>query len=62
VQAAKEGGATGVTAINTVSALMGIKASGVAWPNVGSEHRTTYGGMSGNATRPMALRVRAASP
>jgi dihydropyrimidine dehydrogenase (NADP+) len=41
---------------------MGIKASGVAWPNVGSENRTTYGGMSGNATRPMALRVRAASP
>lgn len=57
-QAAHEGGATGVTAINTVSALMGLNHEGVAWPNVGKEHRTTYGGMSGNATRPMALRVR----
>ena len=56
-QAAREGGATGVTAINTVSSLMGIKADGNAWPAVGQEKRTTYGGMSGNATRPIALRV-----
>jgi len=56
-QAAREGGATGVTAINTVSSLMGIKADGNAWPAVGQEKRTTYGGMSGNATRPIALRA-----
>ena len=27
----------GVTATNTVSALMGLKADGKAWPNVGDE-------------------------
>eukprot|EP00698_Gefionella_okellyi_P015562 TRINITY_DN4394_c0_g2_i1.p1 TRINITY_DN4394_c0_g2~~TRINITY_DN4394_c0_g2_i1.p1 ORF type:complete len:1025 (+),score=213.34 TRINITY_DN4394_c0_g2_i1:328-3402(+) len=56
-RAAYEGGATGVTAINTVSALMGLKTDATAWPAVGKEKRTTYGGMSGNATRPMALRA-----
>ncbi|KAI1289875.1 putative dihydropyrimidine dehydrogenase [Halotydeus destructor] len=55
--AAKEGGADGVTAINTVSGLMGIKGSGSAWPSVGMEQRTTYGGVSGNAIRPMGLRA-----
>ncbi|KAL6074278.1 Dihydropyrimidine dehydrogenase [NADP(+)] [Balamuthia mandrillaris] len=55
--AAKEGGATGVTAINTISGLMGVKGDATAWPAVGSEKRTTYGGMSGNATRPVALRA-----
>lgn len=50
------GGATGVTAINTVSGLMGLKSNGVAWPAVGVEKRTTYGGVSGNAIRPIALR------
>ena len=29
--------ALGVTATNTVSALMGLKADGKAWPNVGDE-------------------------
>lgn len=56
--AAKEGGATGVTAINTISGLMGIKTSdGGAWPSIGKEKKTTYGGVSGNATRPVALRA-----
>ena len=52
-QAAKEGGADGVTAINTVSGLMGLQANSVAWPAVGREQRTTYGGVSGNAIRYM---------
>lgn len=57
--AANEGGADGVTAINTVSGLMGLKGDdeGTAWPAVGKEKRTTYGGVSGNAIRPMALRA-----
>jgi len=46
-----------VTAINTVSGLMGLKSDGAAWPAVGQEKKTTYGGVSGNATRPIALRV-----
>eukprot|EP00731_Ephydatia_muelleri_P018077 Em0011g117a len=54
--AAKEGGADGVTAINTISGLMGLRANGSPWPGVGKEKRTTYGGVSGNATRPVALR------
>jgi dihydropyrimidine dehydrogenase (NADP+) len=56
-RAAKEGGATGVTAINTVSGLMHVRPDGTAWPNVGVEKRTTYGGVSGNATRPIALKA-----
>jgi dihydropyrimidine dehydrogenase (NADP+) len=57
--AAQEGGATGVTAINTVSGLMGLKGDerGTAWPAVGVEKRTTYGGVSGNAIRPIALKA-----
>ena len=46
-----------MAATNTVSGLMGIKSTdAVAWPNVGLERRTTYGGISGNAMRPIALR------
>lgn len=37
--AAKEGGADGVTATNTVSGLMGLKADGTAWPSIGKEKR-----------------------
>jgi len=55
--AAKAGGADGVTATNTVSGLMGLKGDGNAWPQVGSEKRTTYGGVSGNAIRPIALKA-----
>lgn len=29
---------------------------GTPWPAVGTEKRTTYGGMSGNAVRPIALK------
>lgn len=56
-KAAHDGGADGVTAINTISGLMSLNADGVAWPNVGLDKRTTYGGVSGNATRPVALRA-----
>ena len=55
--AAKEGKADGVTATNTVSGLMGLKADSTAWPAVGHSKKTTYGGMSGNAIRPIALRA-----
>ncbi|CAG4990690.1 unnamed protein product [Colias eurytheme] len=55
--AAYEGGASGVSAINTVSGLMSVRADATPWPGVGIEKRTTYGGVSGNATRPMGLRA-----
>ncbi|XP_009575257.1 PREDICTED: dihydropyrimidine dehydrogenase [NADP(+)]-like, partial [Fulmarus glacialis] len=55
--AAQEGGADGVTATNTVSGVMGLKADSTPWPAVGGGLRTTYGGMSGNAIRPIALRA-----
>ncbi|XP_035270720.1 dihydropyrimidine dehydrogenase a, tandem duplicate 1 [Anguilla anguilla] len=55
--AAHEGGADGVTATNTVSGLMGLKADGTPWPSIGQGKRTTYGGVSGNAIRPIALRA-----
>ena len=45
-----------MTAINTVSGLMGLKANASPWPAVGKEKRTTYGGVSGSAVRPVALR------
>lgn len=51
------GKADGVSAINTVSGLMSLNPDGTPWPGVGAEKRTTYGGVSGNATRPMALRA-----
>ena len=50
------GKADGVTATNTVSGLMGLRSNKTAWPSVGKEGRTTYGGISGNAIRPIALR------
>jgi dihydropyrimidine dehydrogenase (NADP+) len=56
-KAAKDGGADGVTAVNTVSGLMTIGPDGRPWPAVGREARTTYGGVSGNAIRPIALRA-----
>ncbi|GAA6087073.1 dihydropyrimidine dehydrogenase a, tandem duplicate 1 [Tachysurus ichikawai] len=45
--AAQAGGADGVTATNTVSGLMGLKADGSPWPGIGRDKRTTYGGVSG---------------
>lgn len=56
-RAAYEGKADGVTATNTVSGLMGLSGSGSAWPAVGLEQRTTYGGVSGLAIKPIALRA-----
>jgi len=57
-EAAHKGGADGVTAINTVSSLQHLSTDGIAWPAVGyTEQRTTYGGMSGAAVRPMALKA-----
>ncbi|XP_050717874.1 dihydropyrimidine dehydrogenase [NADP(+)]-like [Eriocheir sinensis] len=56
-KAAQEGGADGVTATNTVSGLMGLRPDGSAWPCIGKEKKTTYGGVSGNAIRPIALRA-----
>uniref|UniRef100_A0A8D2IGL8 Dihydropyrimidine dehydrogenase [NADP(+)] n=1 Tax=Varanus komodoensis TaxID=61221 RepID=A0A8D2IGL8_VARKO len=55
--ASQEGGADGVTATNTVSGLMGLRADGTPWPSVGLGNKTTYGGVSGNAIRPIALRA-----
>ena len=51
------GKADGVTATNTVSGMMGLKGDGAAWPRIGKEKKTTYGGVSGNAIRPIALRA-----
>lgn len=51
------GCADGVTATNTVSGLMGLRPNSAAWPAVGKEQKTTYGGVSGNAIRPIALRA-----
>lgn len=56
-KAAYEGKADGVTAINTVSGLMRLYADATPWPAVGPNKLTTYGGVSGNATRPQALRI-----
>lgn len=36
---------------------MSLKADGEPWPAVGTDRRTTYGGVSGNATRPQALKA-----
>ncbi|KAJ6658460.1 hypothetical protein lerEdw1_020164 [Lerista edwardsae] len=44
--AAQEGGADGVTATNTVSGLMGLRADGTPWPAVGVGNKSTYGGVS----------------
>ena len=34
-----------------------VQANGAAWPAIGAEQRTTYGGVSGSAIRPIALRA-----
>jgi len=56
-RAAYEGKADGVTATNTVSGLMSVRSDGSGWPSIGKEQRTTYGGVSGNAIRPIALKA-----
>ena len=46
-----------MTATNTVSGLMGLRHDASAWPSIGHRTLTTYGGVSGNAIRPIALRA-----
>ncbi len=36
---------------------MSVRGDGSAWPSVGEAKKTTYGGVSGNAIRPIALRA-----
>lgn len=63
--AVRLGGADGVTAVNTISALgpldVGSDRGGQPWPGVGKVtstlKRTTYGGMSGTAVRPVGMRA-----
>ncbi|KAH7827898.1 dihydropyrimidine dehydrogenase (NAD+) [Monocercomonoides exilis] len=56
-KAAKEGGASGVSGVNTISGLWNVTADGKFVPEVGfgPEARTAYGGMSGRAIKPFAL-------
>lgn len=49
------GKADGITVTNTVSGMMDLKGDSIPWPAVAK--RTTYGGVSGNAIRPIALRA-----
>lgn len=56
-RAAKEGGADGVTVINTVSGIMHFNSDSTPWPKIGKENRSTYGGLSGNMIRPLALKA-----
>lgn len=56
-RAAKAGGADGVTAINTISGLMDVRPDATSSPAVGKGKMTTYGGMSGAATRPVGLKM-----
>lgn len=57
-QAAHDGGASGVTAINTVSGLVGFHTNDAApgRRGVGAHRDTTYGGLCGNNIRPLALK------
>ena len=36
---------------------MDLNSKGEPWPGVGTDKLTTYGGVSGNATRPVGLRA-----
>lgn len=57
-KAAQRGGADGVTVTNTLSGLMGLRPhKGKPWPGIGKEAKTTYGGMSGQLLKPVALRA-----
>ena len=37
--------------------IVRLQSDGSAWPSIGKEKRTTYGGVSGNAIRPIALKA-----
>jgi dihydropyrimidine dehydrogenase (NADP+) len=56
-RAARDGGAAGVCAINTVASLQDPRADGRPWPVIGDAQKTCPGGASGVLVRPMALRA-----
>jgi len=56
-KSAMDGGADGVTAINTMSGVMDLNGKGEAWPKVGKSKLTTTGGISGDVNRPLGLRA-----
>jgi len=51
-----EGGAAGVSLINTVFGISQITLSGHPWPQVGINQNTISGGLSGDLVRPIAIR------
>lgn len=55
-KAAKEGGANGISAINTVSGIPKFFPDGTPFPQVGKKKLALSGGMSGDQIRPIALR------
>jgi dihydropyrimidine dehydrogenase (NAD+) subunit PreA len=55
-QAVKESGADGITASNTIPALMGINIDTFV-PNPGVAGKSTYSGFSGASIKPISLRI-----
>ncbi|KAL0221495.1 hypothetical protein RCL1_001349 [Eukaryota sp. TZLM3-RCL] len=55
-RAAKQGGATGVSMINTVSGISKFFPDATPFPSVGREKLVISGGLSGPQVRPIALR------
>jgi len=55
-RAAIEGGATGVSLINTISGIPKFYPDGTPLPQVGGEKLVLSGGLSGDMVRPVALR------
>jgi len=55
--AAKEGGAAGVTVMNTVLGVMDFDPVGDPWPRVGSKKDVAAGGMCGDQNRPITSRM-----
>jgi dihydropyrimidine dehydrogenase (NADP+) len=55
--AAKEGGAAGVTAINTILGIMDFDPVGDPWPKIGSAKYIAAGGMCGDQNRPITSRM-----
>jgi len=55
-RAAMEGGAAGISTINTVFGISEITLSGHPFPQVGTGRNTISGGLSGDLVRPIAIR------
>ena len=55
-EAAKRGGAAGVTATNTFPSLYDPQPDGTPWPAVGPKKQVAFGGGTGDFLRPIALR------